>query len=745
MFLIFAFHLAFALKLAAQNIDSEKIELSSILRPIALSTDDSGRVIGLLHSGVLHERKLYIVKDYFSNGSCNVFHSIQSPDTSPWFFIPLEPPVIKEFGNRLYLYYKGFAHQFFIIDKYAGLLQGRNIEIGMLDIYDNSSGYFLNFVSRNDFPSSFGIIKYNTDLDSFLIRKHFAFSFAGSEEFLVDKAMMSMDDSTGNYYVSGTMSDGVEANAFVMKLDSLFNTKGFKVYNGLEIKTATLTGNHLYVGGIISNSLSKDGFLAKIATDELSLEWGKMIQGEQMDFEDCVVNSDGDNIHFMGIAKGKGSFSALTFNAQGELEWEGGYGQRCDVYTVNQKGEFFGSRLQEDTVSGTFSNVSVKLESGYGGTECGAMPFCAIIEDYLPDNNSAVTLDTFPLYVPPFGANEGFELDSGSFDCSAYCPSDPFIAPSPAFSVPEKFCQFDTMYVQGNANALAHGTAWHLTGPGVDSTLIDSLAFRYVFTQPGTYTLEQTIWYLGCAYSEAHEVEVLPPLELSILPEGPACSPPLQLGLQASRPLQQIQWAHGPTEADITVQNQGWYTVTASDGICTATDSLEVTFVDSLLAGAPALSLHADTTVCLQDLPFSLDVQAPLADSLLLDGILTAAPLPLPQAGTYLISACIQGCCYPESFKLETYDCAPRIYMPTAISPNGDGINDELFPQGKNFTTLSLKVFHRWGGLVHSTEGPAARWDAHDAPTGTYVWLLEYRSHYDGSTQRMSGEVEVVR
>ncbi|GAB4253264.1 MAG: hypothetical protein Kow0027_18470 [Saprospiraceae bacterium] len=556
---------------------------------------------------------------------------------------------------------------------------------------------------------------------------------------------MSMDDSTGNYYVSGTMSDGVEANAFVMKLDSLFNTKGFKVYNGLEIKTATLTGNHLYVGGIISNSLSKDGFLAKIATDELSLEWGKMIQGEQMDFEDCVVNSDGDNIHFMGIAKGKGSFSALTFNAQGELEWEGGYGQRCDVYTVNQKGEFFGSRLQEDTVSGTFSNVSVKLESGYGGTECGAMPFCAIIEDYLPDNNSAVTLDTFPLYVPPFGANEGFELDSGSFDCSAYCPSDPFIAPSPAFSVPEKFCQFDTMYVQGSANALAHGTAWHLTGPGVDSTLIDSLAFRYVFTQPGTYTLEQTIWYLGCAYSEAHEVEVLPPLELSILPEGPACSPPLQLGLQASRPLQQVQWTHGPTEADITVQNQGWYTVTASDGICTATDSLHILFIDSLLAGESPLILPPDTTACLQDLPFSLDVQAPLADSLLLDGILTAAPLPLPQAGTYLISACIQGCCYPESFKLETYDCAPRIYIPTAISPNGDGINDELFPQGKNFTTLSLKVFHRWGGLLHCAEGPDARWDAHDAPPGTYLWLLEYRSHYDGSTQRMSGEVEVVR
>ncbi|RME10279.1 MAG: gliding motility-associated C-terminal domain-containing protein, partial [Bacteroidetes bacterium] len=308
-------------------------------------------------------------------------------------------------------------------------------------------------------------------------------------------------------------------------------------------------------------------------------------------------------------------------------------------------------------------------------------------------------------------------MDTLYFQFSSFCTSPP--VPAPSFVLPPSLCNFDTIKVQGSANALAHATAWHLSGPGVDSTLADSLGFRYVFTQAGKYTLEQTIWYLGCAYSESHEVEVLPPLELNILPEGPACSPPLQLGLQASRPLQQVQWAHGPTETDINVQNQGWYSASASDGVCTATDSLEVVFVDSLLAGEAPLVLPPDTTVCVQDLPFSLDVSAPLADSLLLDGTVLEPPLPLPEAGTYLVSTCIQGCCYSESFILETYDCAPRIYMPTAISPNGDGINDELFPQGKNFTTLSLKVFHRWGGLVHSAEGPTARWDAHDAPAGT--------------------------
>ena len=373
---------------------------------------------------------------------------------------------------------------------------------------------------------------------------------------------------------------------------------------------------------------------------------------------------------------------------------------------------------------------------------CEVLPSCISLMDTM--------LESFFFNIEEFNAvhNDSsqafFSVDSDTVNLIEGCFEE-FMSPDPEFSLDSKLCIGDTMEIAGNLNSVGDSTSWHLTGPGVDSTLTDSLGFWYVFTTPGKYALEQSIWYLGCAYSEAHEVEVLPPLELSIVPEGPACSPPLQLGLQASRPLQQVQWAHGPTAPDINVQNQGWYSATATDGICTATDSLDVAFVDSLLAGAPALTLPADTTACLQDLPFSLDVTAPLADSLLLDGIRTAPPLPLPAAGTYAVSACIQGCCYPEPFKLETYDCAPRIYMPTAISPNGDGINDELFPQGKNFTTLSLKVFHRWGGLLHSAKGPDARWDARNAPPGTYVWLLEYRSHYDDSTQRMSGEVAVVR
>ena len=428
----------------------------------------------------------------------------------------------------------------------------------------------------------------------------------------------------------------------------------------------------------------------------------------------------------------------LLLDLSGEILGQFAFPGRLKTFSF--KDDLFGISINYGQNGYNWSLHSISPNGLIG--ECEVIPSCVSLSDTI--------VESYVFNIQEFNATlfdtskVAFLVDSGTINLQEGCFND-LMAPDPDFSLDSKVCIGDTVKVVSNLNNFSDSTSWHLTGPSVDSTLADSLAFRYVFTQPGIYTLEQTIWYLGCAYNESHEVEVLPPLELSILPEGPACSSPLQLGLQASRPLQQVQWAHGPTETNITVQNQGWYTVTASDGICTATDNLQVVFVDSLLAGEAPLVLPPDTMVCVQDLPFSLDVLAPLADSLLLDGIRTAPTLPLPEAGTYLISACIQGCCYSESFNLEVYDCAPRIYMPTAISPNGDGINDELYPQGKNFTTLSLKVFHRWGGLLHSTEGPDARWDAHDAPPGTYVWLLEYRSHYDGSTQRMSGEVEVVR
>ncbi len=71
------------------------------------------------------------------------------------------------------------------------------------------------------------------------------------------------------------------------------------------------------------------------------------------------------------------------------------------------------------------------------------------------------------------------------------------------------------------------------------------------------------------------------------------------------------------------------------------------------------------------------------------------------------------------------------IAVPSAFSPNGDGLNDYLYPvNAYKATNLSFKVFNRQGMLVYHTNNWLAKWDGtvHGEPQfpGAYVWTLSY-------------------
>lgn len=84
------------------------------------------------------------------------------------------------------------------------------------------------------------------------------------------------------------------------------------------------------------------------------------------------------------------------------------------------------------------------------------------------------------------------------------------------------------------------------------------------------------------------------------------------------------------------------------------------------------------------------------------------------------------------------YSC--YIAVPTAFTPNGDGLNDYLYPLNAYKTTsLTFKVFNRFGQIIFSTTDWTKKWDGtykgNPQPTGTYVWLLSYthtetKQHY---------------
>ncbi|MBW8683361.1 T9SS type B sorting domain-containing protein [Chitinophaga rhizophila] len=74
-------------------------------------------------------------------------------------------------------------------------------------------------------------------------------------------------------------------------------------------------------------------------------------------------------------------------------------------------------------------------------------------------------------------------------------------------------------------------------------------------------------------------------------------------------------------------------------------------------------------------------------------------------------------------------DCA--IYMPSAFSPNGDGMNDLFKARVQDdVTDFRMMIFGRWGQLVYETTDPEAGWNGRtkgtELPSGTYVWKITY-------------------
>ena len=107
------------------------------------------------------------------------------------------------------------------------------------------------------------------------------------------------------------------------------------------------------------------------------------------------------------------------------------------------------------------------------------------------------------------------------------------------------------------------------------------------------------------------------------------------------------------------------------------------------------------------------------------------------------------GCVYSDNLFVQTQNNI-KIYVPTAFSPNGDGVNDVLTVYSnlgvkkiKNF-----KVFDRWGGLVFASDAGALEWDGTREGTpldpGSYVYVGAVHLQ-NGETLPIRGQVLLTR
>lgn len=101
-------------------------------------------------------------------------------------------------------------------------------------------------------------------------------------------------------------------------------------------------------------------------------------------------------------------------------------------------------------------------------------------------------------------------------------------------------------------------------------------------------------------------------------------------------------------------------------------------------------------------------------------------------AGTQEITVRLPCADIPLFLTLEEEECSPDVYLPTAFSPNDDGINDTFrpaFASPADLLRYHLQIFDRWGNLLFENDNPTTGWDGNfrgRAAADVYVFVLEY-------------------
>ncbi len=109
----------------------------------------------------------------------------------------------------------------------------------------------------------------------------------------------------------------------------------------------------------------------------------------------------------------------------------------------------------------------------------------------------------------------------------------------------------------------------------------------------------------------------------------------------------------------------------------------------------------------------------------------------------------LQGCYAYDTIMVKVFKTQPDIFVPTAFTPNNDGLNDKLTPIPVGIKEFNyFRVFNRWGQLVFFTNNIGEGWDGRfkgiEQGNGSFVWQVR-GVDYTGLVIEKKGLVTVIK
>ncbi len=128
--------------------------------------------------------------------------------------------------------------------------------------------------------------------------------------------------------------------------------------------------------------------------------------------------------------------------------------------------------------------------------------------------------------------------------------------------------------------------------------------------------------------------------------------------------------------------------------------------------------------------------------------VTTTPELNVTAPGLYQVT--VSNICGSKTDSIQVFDqCEFPVYIPSAFTPNGDGLNDvfRIPPSNKN-RLRQMRIYNRWGQIIYSTRDASAGWDGTVrgklADNGTYIYYLEMEG-LSGNPVTKKGTITLIR
>lgn len=186
-------------------------------------------------------------------------------------------------------------------------------------------------------------------------------------------------------------------------------------------------------------------------------------------------------------------------------------------------------------------------------------------------------------------------------------------------------------------------------------------------------------------------------------------------------------WSTGDTLPIIGVSDTGTFYVTVDNTGCSSEDSVTIpTYLNN-----PEILLGEDSLYCFfYNDSLTLDAGAGVS-YLWTPTFETSQEITILYPSIYSVEVTrANGCKRYASLEVQEV-CEPSVYVPSAFTPDDDGINDVFKVYVNNAPLFNFKIINRRGQQIFYTEDPNEGWDGtfegQEAPIGIYVYRINYQ------------------